>query len=63
MVVCAPRPLAFRRIWRRVRTVVACWRHNVRSRRQLASLDQRLLSDTGISQAQRQMELTKPFWR
>ena len=34
-----------------------------RSRRQLAQLDPRLLADTGISAAERQVELSKPFWR
>ena len=34
-----------------------------RSRRQLAQLDSRLLADTGISEAERQVELSKPFWR
>lgn len=39
------------------------WRQNVRSRKQLARLDGRLLADAGISEAQRQEELAKPFWR
>lgn len=39
------------------------WRQNSRSRRQLAQLDARQLADTGISQAERDSELDKPFWR
>lgn len=39
------------------------WRQNSRTRRQLAQLDARQLSDTGISQADRDAELDKPFWR
>ncbi len=32
-------------------------------RQQLAQLDSRLLADTGISEVERQVELSKPFWR
>lgn len=39
------------------------WQQRSRSRRQLAQLDPRLLSDTSISEAERQVELSKPFWR
>lgn len=39
------------------------WQQRSRSRRQLAQLDPRLLADTGISEAERQVELSKPFWR
>lgn len=39
------------------------WQQRSRSRRQLAQLDARLLADTGISEAERQVELSKPFWR
>jgi len=39
------------------------WQRRVVSRRQLARLDTRLLADAGISEAQRQAELSKPFWR
>lgn len=39
------------------------WQQRHRSRRQLAQLDPRLLADTGISAAERQVELSKPFWR
>jgi uncharacterized protein YjiS (DUF1127 family) len=36
---------------------------NHRSRRQLAALDSRLLADIGISEADRQAELGKAFWK
>jgi uncharacterized protein YjiS (DUF1127 family) len=36
---------------------------NHRSRRQLATLDSRMLADIGVSEAQRRVELRKPFWR
>lgn len=34
-----------------------------RSRQQLAELSQHLLADIGLSEAQRQAELRKPFWK
>jgi len=39
------------------------WRRNWHTRQQLARLDSRQLADAGISEAQRQAELAKPFWR
>lgn len=39
------------------------WRANAYSRKTLAKLDERLLADCGITEAQRQLELSKPFWR
>lgn len=39
------------------------WHRNLRTRRQLAKLDERLLADAGISLSQRQAELSKPFWK
>lgn len=39
------------------------WQRRIRTRRQLACLDERMLADAGISTAQRQAELDKPFWR
>lgn len=39
------------------------WLRNARTRRQLAKLDERLLSDAGISNSERLAELDKPFWR
>ena len=37
--------------------------HNQRTRRQLAQLDGRQLADAGITSAERDAELAKPFWR
>jgi uncharacterized protein YjiS (DUF1127 family) len=42
---------------------VQLWLHNSRTRRQLAQLDGRQLADAGITQAERDSELDKPFWR
>ncbi|MCY1285304.1 hypothetical protein D9M68_377300 [compost metagenome] len=41
----------------------ALWAQRVRTRRQLAQLDERLLADVGISRSERSAELRKPFWR
>ncbi|MDL0432208.1 DUF1127 domain-containing protein [Marinobacter sp. TBZ242] len=34
-----------------------------RSRRQLAQLSDHLLADIGLTEAQRQAEILKPFWK
>ncbi|MFF7707180.1 DUF1127 domain-containing protein [Pseudomonas sp. NPDC007930] len=47
----------------RVLANVSLWQRRIASRHQLARLDSRLLSDAGISEAQRFEELSKPFWR
>lgn len=39
------------------------WQRRISSRRELARLDERLLSDAGISLYQREAEISKPFWR
>lgn len=39
------------------------WQRNRRTRRQLALLNEQQLADAGISTAQREQELAKPFWR
>lgn len=54
-----PRPS----FWLRLYASLLYWQRNVRTRGQLARLDARQLSDSGISEAQRQVELGKPFWR
>ena len=48
--------------WLRVYAVLCGWQRNLRTRRQLARLDSRQLADAGITEAQRQNELAKPFW-
>ncbi|KRW60866.1 DUF1127 domain-containing protein [Pseudomonas sp. TTU2014-080ASC] len=47
----------------RIFSAIVQWRRRAISRRQLAHLDARLLADAGITEAQRQAELSKPFWR
>ncbi len=39
------------------------WRKRASQRRQLASLEDRLLKDMGISRADAEREASKPFWR
>ena len=47
----------------RMLSTLMLWQRRIVSRSQLARLDARLLADAGISEAQRQNELSKPFWR
>ena len=42
---------------------LALWHHRHRSRRQLATLDDRELADIGLTRAQRWVECDKPFWQ
>ncbi len=39
------------------------WYERDRERRQLASLDERILRDIGVSSADAAHEASKPFWR
>ena len=49
-------------LWRAAETVLL-WHERVRSRRILASLDDRMLRDVGIDQATARRESAMPFWR
>jgi uncharacterized protein YjiS (DUF1127 family) len=42
--------------------LILTWEQRVRERRALASLDDRLLRDIGISRADAEQEVRKPFW-
>lgn len=46
-----------------LRTLLAQWLQNARTRRHLAQLNERELADVGINHCQRAAELSKPFWR
>lgn len=48
---------------RRLMRLIRLWQQQARTRRQLAALDDRQLSDIGISLSEREDELSKPFWR
>jgi uncharacterized protein YjiS (DUF1127 family) len=50
-------------LWLRAYAALCGWQRNRCTRRQLARLDSRQLADAGITEAQRQAELAKPFWR
>lgn len=43
--------------------MVGIWRQRLRQRRHLASLDDRLLRDVGLTRADATRETAKPFWR
>lgn len=47
----------------RVLGTLLLWQRRISSRRQLARLDERLLADAGISTYDRDIEISKPFWR
>jgi uncharacterized protein YjiS (DUF1127 family) len=42
---------------------LAAWRQRARERRLLSSFDDYMLKDIGISRADIEMEITKPFWQ
>jgi uncharacterized protein YjiS (DUF1127 family) len=39
------------------------WRERIRARNELAQLDMRMLADIGMSPADRDFLVNKPFWR
>lgn len=47
----------------RVLETLLLWQRRIVSRRELARLDERLLTDAGISLYEREAEISKPFWR
>ena len=48
--------------WTRVKQTVAEWRRRVRSRSELANLDESDLQVSGISRSMAEFEASKPFW-
>jgi uncharacterized protein YjiS (DUF1127 family) len=48
--------------WTRVKQTVAEWRRRVRSRTELANLNENDLQDSGISRSMAEFEASKPFW-
>jgi uncharacterized protein YjiS (DUF1127 family) len=70
LVYARQRPAKARHGWYRVRrAMVACaraialWTDRARQRRILAAMDDRLLSDIGITRIEAEREVRKPFWR
>lgn len=45
------------------RDVLVTWRMRVQQRRELATLDHRMVRDLGLSAPEIQFEANKPFWR
>jgi uncharacterized protein YjiS (DUF1127 family) len=39
------------------------WRQRLRGRRELATMNDRLLRDIGLTRYEVELELRKPFWR
>lgn len=58
----ARRPTAARRRLSVIETI-ALWSHRVRTRRELARLDDRMLRDIGIDPYEAEREAAKPFWQ
>jgi uncharacterized protein YjiS (DUF1127 family) len=46
-----------------IRQFLAEWRRRVRSRREIAMLDDCILRDLGLSAGQMRFEAQKPFWQ
>jgi uncharacterized protein YjiS (DUF1127 family) len=49
--------------WRSLLEILREWQSRIRSRRQIAKLDDCTIRDLGISPGQMQFEAQKPFWR
>ena len=70
LVYVRHRPTKVRSAWRRARRgmaacarVIALWADRARQRRILATFDDRLLSDIGVTRVEAERECEKPFWR
>ena len=46
----------------RIRRLARTWHERYRTRQEFARVDSRILKDCGISEAQRYIEVNKPFW-
>lgn len=54
---------AIRRSARRLMALLRRWRRRRRDRRELARLDERTLKDIGLTRADAEFLVNKPFWR
>jgi uncharacterized protein YjiS (DUF1127 family) len=62
----ASRPAATDRLGeaaRRILFTLRLWRERIRGRNDLARLDERMLADIGLTHADRDFLVNKPFWR
>jgi uncharacterized protein YjiS (DUF1127 family) len=57
------RPAVANMVLLRAVDAVLFWHERLKSRRMLASLDDRMLRDVGLDQATAQREADRPFWR
>ena len=48
--------------WNQVKQTITEWRRRMRSRHELASLDEISLQEIGMSQSTAEYEASKPFW-
>ena len=48
--------------WSDIKRQFADWRHNIHSRVELESLDDRTLQDIGLTRGTTDFEAAKPFW-
>jgi uncharacterized protein YjiS (DUF1127 family) len=48
--------------WTQLKQTVAEWRRRVRSRSELADLNESDLKDSGLSRSMAEFEASKPFW-
>jgi uncharacterized protein YjiS (DUF1127 family) len=49
--------------WTHATATLREWRRRTRERRQLAELDDRMLKDIGLTRADAEFLINKPFWR
>jgi uncharacterized protein YjiS (DUF1127 family) len=49
--------------WQRATTLYRAWRVRARERRELAGMSAYELADIGLSRSDRNVEISKPFWR
>lgn len=49
--------------WRRTIELLRAWRMRARSREELATMDERMLTDIGLTRSAALFEASKPFWR
>ena len=54
--------ILFRRTLLRMIDTLALWRERARQRQVLLTLDDRLLSDIGVTRAEAEVEAARPFW-
>ncbi|MEI6557101.1 MAG: DUF1127 domain-containing protein [Rhodospirillaceae bacterium] len=58
----APEP-ALLHLWHEVGETIHRWHDRALSRRELAGLDDSMLQDIGLTRADAEEEVDKPFWR